>query len=402
MLRNSFSPITCLAIFYSLSATAQSADPILFTVQNKPVYVSEFNYIYSKNNQEKADYSEASLKDYLDLYVRFKLKVQKARDMKLDTLGVLKSELEGYRKQLAKSYLEDREVTDKLVHEAFERMQQDINISHIFTAVDRNASPADTLAAFLKSNNIARTLRNGGNFDQIAADSSDEKTARTNKGKIGFITAMLPDGYYALEKAIYAAKPGDIVGPVRTNVGYHVVRVEAFRPARGEMEVGQILLRKSEDATKNSLVKLRIDSVYQALSNGAKWEELCLKYTEDKTNAAKGGYIGFFGINRYQPSFEEAAFALKNDGAYSAPTETTIGWHIIKRLSARPVNTFDTMKRALTEKVKRDSRSEMARQSMIRRIKSESRFQELPQNLVKTTNRHHLPYLQVEAKSRKT
>lgn len=367
------------AFFLAILATAssgQGSDPTLFTVQNVPVHVSEFNYIYNKNNQDKADYSEQSLRDYLDLYVKFKLKVQKARDMRLDTLSALRSELEGYRRQLAKSYLEDKEVTDKLVRETFDRMQQDVDISHVFIAADRNAKPADTLRAYNRAQNALKLLQKGTSLEQVAADSSDDKTAKENKGNLGYITAMLPDGYYALEKAIYSVKPGGLVGPVRSGAGYHLVRVNGFRPARGEMEVAQILVRKLEGAGKNAAQKQRIDSVYTALRAGGKWDELCAKYSEDKTNAGKGGYIGFFGINRYQRNFEDAAFALEKDGEFSTPVETTLGWHIIKRVSRRPIGAFDAIKRALTDRVKRDSRSEIAKQSMISRIKKDAGFQE--------------------------
>ena len=232
MIKQLFATAFLLAILATASS-GQGSDPTLFTVQNVPVPVSEFNYIYNKNNQDKADYSEQSLRDYLDLYVKFKLKVQKARDMRLDTLSALRSELEGYRRQLAKSYLEDKEVTDKLVRETFDRMQQDVDISHVFIAADRNAKPADTLRAYNRAQNALKLLQKGTSLEQVAADSSDDKTAKENKGNLGYITAMLPDGYYALEKAIYSVKPGGLVGPVRSGAGYHLVRVNGFRPARG-------------------------------------------------------------------------------------------------------------------------------------------------------------------------
>ncbi|MEI6412403.1 MAG: peptidylprolyl isomerase [Bacteroidota bacterium] len=365
-----------LFVLLATATFGQGNDPVLFTVQSIPVHVSEFNYIYNKNNQDKADYSEKSLRDYLDLYVKFKLKVQKARDMKLDTLSSLRSELDGYRRQLAKSYLEDKEVTDKLIRETFDRMQQDVDISHIFITCDKNAKPADTLRAYNRALNLFKMINGGKAFDQVAADSSEDKSAKENRGNLGYITAMLPDGYYAVEKAIYNGKPGSVVGPIRSSAGYHIVRVNGFRPARGEMEVAQILIRKDEKNGKNASQKMRVDSAYQALKAGGKWDDVCAKYSEDKATAGKGGYIGFFGINRYQRNFEDAAFALEKDGDYTAPIETTIGWHIVKRVSRRPVGAFDVIKRGLSERVKRDSRSEIAKQSMIARIKKDGSFQE--------------------------
>lgn len=357
------------------SASAQN-EPTLFTVKGNPVSVAEFKYIYAKTNQDKADFSEQSLREYLELYTNFKLKVQKARDMQLDTIAALKSELDGYKKQLAKSYLEDKEVTDKLIREAYDRMQLDLDISHMLVSCDRNKPAADTLYAYNRALNWLKMIQKGADFNKIARDSSEDKSIKDNGGNLGFITAMLPDGYYDIEQAIYSAKVGDIVGPVRSNAGYHLLRVNASRPARGEIEVNQILIRKGETPEKHEMKKMRADSAYNALVAGGKWETVCQTYSDDKTTAGKGGYIGFFGINRYQKVFEDAAFALAKDGDYSKLVETTLGWHIIQRKSRRPVGTFDQLKRGLSERIKRDSRSQAAKQAMVRRIKKEGDYSE--------------------------
>lgn len=380
----------CLLFLLAAPGTAtlqaqQTTGPVLFTVKNTPVYLSEFRQIYAKTNQQKADFSEASLREYLDLYVKFKLKVQKAREMRLDTVPAFKTELEGYRRQLAASYLVDKEVTDKLIHEAYEHMKQDVDISHIFVACDRNAKAADTLRAYNRAMRLYKMIQNGTAFEQVARDSSDDKSAKENSGNLGYVTAMLPDGYYNLEQAAYKGKPGEIIPPVRSNSGYHILRVHHFRPARGEMEVAQILLRKGNSEEENVRKRLRADSVYTALKAGASWDALCAQVSEDKMSAAKGGYIGFFGINRYQRAFEDAAFALKADGDISAPVETSIGWHLIKRISHRGQGSFEEARRPLSERIKRDSRSEAAKQSMIARIKKEGGFEEYPDALAQWT-----------------
>ncbi len=362
-------------ILLACPAFAQTDAP-LFTVKGNPVTAAEFKYIYSKTNQDKADFSEKSLREYLELYTNFKLKVQKARDMRLDTIASLNSELEGYKKQLAKSYLEDKEVTEKLIREAYDRMQTDVDVSHILVICDRNKPAADTLKAFRRAVDWSKMIIKGASFDKIAYDSSEDKTAKENRGYLGFITAMLPDGYYGVEKTIYQSKVGDLLGPVRSNSGYHLLRVNGTRPARGEIEVNQILIRKSDKPELTEAKKMRADSAYNELMAGGKWEAVCQKYSEDKATANKGGYIGFFGINRYQKVFEDAAFTIEKDGDYSKPVETSLGWHIIQRKSRRPIATFDQLKRGLTERVKRDSRSEAAKQSIISRIKKEGGYAE--------------------------
>jgi len=388
-----FKQLIASAFFCCLAATAALAqdDPALFTVDGKPVPVSEFKYIYSKTNQDKADFSEKSLRDYLDLYTNFKLKVRKARDMQLDTVVATQSELEGYRRQLAKSYLEDKEVTEKLVREAYDRMQQDVDISHIFIACDRNAKSADTLRAYNRAMSWLSKIKGGSPFEIVAMDSSEDKSAKENKGNLGWVTAMLPDGYYAMEKAVYTGKPGAVVGNViRSNAGYHIIRVNGYRPARGEVEVAQILFRKvADNPTKTAQAKVRADSLAAAFRNEtAKWDEAAAKLSDDKQTAPKGGYIGFFGINRYQKNFEDAAFSLEKDGDITpVVVETSIGYHLIKRISRRPIGAFETMKKALNDRVKRDSRSEIARQSIIARIQRDGNFQQFPNVLADWTAR---------------
>lgn len=320
-----------LSLVLSFQSLAQKdSDPVLFKVEGVPVHVSEFTYIYSKTNGKSADFSRKSLEEYLDLYTKFKLKVYKAREMRLDTITSLKEELAGYRRQLADSYLIDKSVTEQLVKEAYDRVQQDVDISHIFLSIKENASPQDTLAAYEKLMAAKKRIESGTPFSTVAKEVSEDKSAEKNGGHIGFITALFPNGMYALESAAYKLPIGKVSNPVRTNSGYHLLTVHARRPARGEIEAAHILIRKTSD--KPELAKMRIDSIYQLIQAGEAFEGIARERSEDRQSAANGGYVGFFGINRYEKPFEDAAFSLQKDGDYSKPFETSVGWHIVKRV----------------------------------------------------------------------
>jgi peptidyl-prolyl cis-trans isomerase SurA len=367
--------ILLFASFLATGLFAQKDDPVLFSIDDKPVHLSEFKYIYSKTNGDKADYSKASLQEYLELYTNFKLKVNKAKAMKLDTISSLKQELDGYRRQLADSYLIDREVTEKLVDEAYERTKQDVDVSHIMISLPANASPADTLAAFTKIMEAKKKLEGGEDFAATAMVYSTDKSVNKNMGHIGFVTALFPNGFYSLETAAYNGPIGKLQGPIRTNGGYHLLMVHGRRPARGEIEVAHIMVRldKFMDGIK---ARWAIDSLYTALQGGADFEEIARASSMDQATASKGGYIGFFGINRYERAFEDAAFSLKNDGDYTMPIQTSIGWHIIKRISLKQNEPFTVVKSRLQNQIKQDARYEAARLKMIERIKKESNFTE--------------------------
>ncbi|MBP7274324.1 MAG: peptidylprolyl isomerase, partial [Saprospiraceae bacterium] len=96
--------------------------------------------------------------------------------------------------------------------------------------------------------------------------------------------------------------------------------------------------------------------------------------SQDRSSANKGGYVGFIGINLYEPSFEDAVFALQKDGDYSAPVESSVGWHIIKRLGKRGTESFEKAKPRLKTKITQDSRFEQARNAMVARIKKDANY----------------------------
>ncbi|MFK8056491.1 MAG: peptidylprolyl isomerase [Saprospiraceae bacterium] len=355
-------------------ALAQEGSQILFSVDGNPVSVEEFDYIYSKTNGDTATYSRESLQEYLDLYKRFKLKVAKARDMGLDTVPSLMQELAGYRRQLSDSYLVDQEVTEPMARELYDRMQEDVNVLHI--AIDLPKSPSeDTLSAYEKAKIALERVQGGVMWGKVARDFSTDPSAPRNGGEVGYITAPLPIGLYALENAIYETKPGELSGIVRSDKAYHIIKVLDRREARGEVEAAHIFLRKPKDAD-DAAVKTRIDSIYKALNAGAEFDVLAKTLSEDTRSAPRNGYIGFFGINRYERSFEDAAFGVNKDGGYGAPIETRVGWHIIKRISKRAKTDWNTSKSELVTRIKRLPRYEIGRVEMVERLKNEYNFTE--------------------------
>jgi peptidyl-prolyl cis-trans isomerase SurA len=378
-----------------LSVFAQNDAP-LFTVGTTPVTVEEFKYIYTKNNGMKANFADNSVREYLDLYTKFKLKVNRAREMRLDTIPSLRDELEGYRRQLSNSYLMDRTIVESLTREAYRRSGEDIDISHIVAQMPANPTPADTLTAYRKVQGAMNRLKAGEAFEKVAKDGSEDASTRDNGGKIGWFTALQLPGYYALETAAYSTSIGSYSDIIRSPMGYHIIKVNNKRDAYGEVKAAHILVRIKKDAQQQmqDSAKLRIDQLYARLAK-ENFEDVARLESDDKLTAFKGGEVGWFSINKYEASFEEAAFGLKDNGAYSQPFQTAVGWHIIKRLDRRRSQVYEEVRTELTGKVKRDSRFEKAQEAFVVKVKAENGYKENTANVsayAKSLSKEFLDY----------
>lgn len=368
-----------LFCFLINSLTAQEKDPVLFTVADEPVYLSEFQYIYEKNNADNADYSDQSLSEYLSLYKKFKLKVRRAKEIGLDTVQVLQKELEGYRKQLAKSYLKDKEIAERLIDEVAERMQEDIEISHIFIGAPPKSSKEKLESAENKINDIYDKIKELGPdvFGDLAKTLSEDKASAVRSGRLGFYTSPLPDGFYEFENAMYATQPGEVSKPVRSKMGFHILKVKERRAARGEMEIAHILVRKPKPGVGTMAeTKALVDSVHNLLKAGRNFENMAAKFSEDTKSKSKGGYLGYFGVNQYELSFENTAFALKADNDFSKPVETKLGYHIIKRLSKRDNSDINRLRKRIQARINNNDRFKIAEEKMIDDVKKEAGFKE--------------------------
>jgi peptidyl-prolyl cis-trans isomerase SurA len=380
-MRNSFFYFGAAALLlWGCKATEApvAQESILATIGGKPVYTSEFEYVYNKNNStaDKA-FSRESIQEYLDLYTNFRLKVMDAESRGLDTTVAFKAELEGYKQQLAQPYLTEKSVTDKLVREAYTRMQQEINASHILINVAADAEPKDTLAAYNRIMDLRQRALAGENFEKLASTYSEDPSARDNQGNLGYFTAL--QMVYPFEDAAYKTPAGALTPPVRTRFGYHLIKVNDARPAQGEIKVAHIMVRATPGMPKADSVtaKKKIDEIYARVLRKENWDKLVSQFSEDASSAENGGELPWFGTGRMISSFEEAAFRLVNPGDLSQPVLTPYGWHIIKFLERRTLPPYEDMEPSLRSRVAKDSRSELNKAAFLKRIKAENNFQEM-------------------------
>lgn len=361
-----------VAILTVPSSYAQQ-DPVLMSLGGDSIYLSEFLHVYNKNRDNK--YVETKTpEEYLDLFINFKLKVKEATAIGLDTMPRFVKELAGYRRQLAQAYLTDRMVTDQLVDEAFERLKEEVRTSHILILVDQTATPADTLKAYKTAMAIYESLIKGANFEETALARSEDPNVKDYKGDLGFFSALFM--VYPFESAAYALKVGEISKPVRTSLGYHIIKLTGRRPAQGEVLTAHIMIRVPEgnDEAAKAQAKQRIDEIYALLKAGEPFENLAKKYSDDQASGAVGGILRWFGTNQMVEEYERAAFALQNVGDYSEPVLTAYGWHIIKLLEKRPPLPREEREDDIRRRIEKDSRAELSKAAVVDRLKAKYNY----------------------------
>jgi peptidyl-prolyl cis-trans isomerase SurA len=359
-------PLLLIACFIMAVGSSQT----LFTYGDYSADAKDFLHAFNKNNTVTSTGNKAqAMRDYLDLYITSRLKVREAYNRGYDTLPQIKSDIENLRSQIIDNYLNDPEMADKLLKEAFQRSQKDIHTSHIFISFINKVGVADTAAAGKITNDIYEKLKKGEDFFKLAQQYSSDPAAKTNKGDIGFITVFtLP---YEFENIVYNTAPGKFSEPYKSKIGYHIFKNIGERKAVGKIKAAQILLAFPpgvDDAGKKKIARLA-DSLYQRLLKGDDIAKLASQFSNDYISAASGGMIPDFGVGQYDPEFEKVVFALKN-GQISKPFTTSHGYHIVKRINSGPVATDPKNKAYMEElkgKLNASDRMQVAKNAVIER-----------------------------------
>jgi len=378
---------------FLLQAQNKLDKKVLMTIAEEPVTVKEFMDVYGKNNVNNQVIDQKSLEEYLELYINFKLKVKEAESLKMDTAKAFLEELEGYRKQLAKPYFTNEKVSEALLKEAYDRKLQDVRASHILLRLDKNALPEDTLRVYQKAMELRKRILAGEDFADVAAEASEDPSARDreeipgkqsfrpgNKGDLGYFSVF--DMVYPFENGAYNTPVDEISMPVRSDFGYHLIKVTERSPATGTIEVAHIYLSlpinapDSLDQEKSE----RIQRIYEEIQGGMKFEEAVKAYSEDRGSAQRDGKLSKFTVNRIVPEFVETVKTLEVD-EISKPVRTVYGYHIIKLIGTEAPGSFEEEKAKLSERLAKDSRAQKSEQAVIAQIKKENGFKANEANL---------------------
>lgn len=318
----------------------------LFSVGDEKISTEEFVYIYNKSNQN-VSFNEKQIKEYLELYSVFKLKVKEAENLGYQENENYLTELQKYKTQLASSYFLEKMVTQSLVAEVQQRKLEDVAFSNIFIPT----KGIDTLEAFTKISEAQKALEAGKSFEDV-----NRSYGKLTNAYIGYYNAFQIPGIYGLENALYNTPVGQMSGIVKSDYGYHILLIKDKRPALGMVDVAQLLIRVKPNVS-DEVAKNQIDKIYERLEKGENFEDLVRQYSEDSQSKDKGGKIGLVTVGQYaNENFEKAIYQLNKDGDFSKPILTDKGWHIVKRLSKSLPYENTTDQKTLVNRIKNDSR----------------------------------------------
>ena len=353
---------------------SQKKKDVLLTINDTPVYASEFKSVFNKNLDLVIDDSQKDVEGYLGLFIDYKLKVTEAYAQSLDKEESYIKEFSKYEDQLSKKYIYDKRVTSVLTDEAYKRGLEEINAEHVLIMVTINAPAKDTIVAYNKIKAVREKALKGEDFETLIKTYSEEPGAKKRGGKLGYFSVF--QMVYPFETAAYKTKVGEISEITRTEFGYHIIKVLDRRDKLPKINVSHIMIFDNENK-KNEHAEDRINELYAMIMQGESFESIAKQFSEDKATGVNGGKIKTFGPGDLKaPIFEEEAYKLTKKGEISKPIKSSFGWHIIK-LNERFTNpTFEESKVEIERKVNNGARARVVTQAVNDKIKAKYGYKE--------------------------
>lgn len=339
-----------LLIFFLTGCTRHHAETVVATIDNQPLSLQDYEATFARLNGgweqgEKATIEE--LEEFLDLLVKFRLKIRDAYESDLYKDPQIQAELEEYRKTLAAAFLIERELVEPALHDMYKRRTEELRASHILLRIPQNPEPDDTLLAYRQAHEIIEKLDQGEPFNELALEYSEDPSVRNNRGDLyyfsgGMMVKPFEDAVYRLEVGEYTRKP------VRTQFGYHIIKLTDRKPAPGSIRVSHIMTFAQQGVSPEDTLQAynTIRDIYNKLQEGADFEELAIEYSEDRQSAERGGDLGMIQRRSLPQDFENVAFTLQ-PGEISDIVRTQFGYHIIKVTDTQPLPPYEEMKENL-------------------------------------------------------
>jgi peptidyl-prolyl cis-trans isomerase SurA len=326
-----------LPILFLVSCTTEHSKIIVAEFGNNNITMEEFEKDYAKNSggfeNAKKD-SITAYKNFLDLFVNYKMKLRDAEVRGYGKDADMQKEFDDYKANIGTTLFLEKEFYEPNLKALYERRKTEYRASHIFLNEDSTRNKQQT-EAFAKE--LIARLAKGEDFAKLAAQYSKDIYTAKDGGDVYYQVAgkiKIP----ALEDALYALEAGQVYPePVWSGYGYHVLKVTDKRPRRAAIKVSHIMVQYNDSTGKADTARaLGLIKEYEGkLKAGEDFGTLAKKYSADKASGANNGDIGFIDHSMMVKEFDEAAFKLK-PGEISPIVKTRYGFHIIKLTEEKP------------------------------------------------------------------
>lgn len=370
----------------SFQTFAQQSTDVLVTINDSIYQVADFERLYNKNIDIIVDESQKDVGNYFDLYTLYKLRLQNAYNLKLDKSDRINQDITKFRTELAEKYFINESTLNALVEEALERSKFEINASHILIAVDELAQPQDTLAAYNQALKIRNEVLNSLSFENAAEKYSNDLSAKSNKGNLGYFSVFRM--VYPFETGAYNTKIGDISLPVRSNFGYHLIKVNNKRATPKPKNIAHILVETKD--INDQQAKKKINDIYKRLELGDPFHDVAFHFSEDITTRDNGGDLGMYNEGNLNiEGISDVIYDLNFNGAYSKPFFSQYGWHIVAVTKVNDLPNQADLKELFLKRVKNDSRAVLLEKDLIDYLKELYQFKIDQTHLAETVKMLH-------------
>jgi peptidyl-prolyl cis-trans isomerase SurA len=337
-------------LFGTLLIMGCGASRSLGTIEDEPITLQEFEDLFARNNggwenAAKSNFEER--KAFFDRFIAYKLKLREAKTRQLLQDSTVQRELQEYKSSIALTYIFEKELVTPALQALYERRKEELRTSHILLRFPPFSSPGDTLETFELAMSLTERARISP-FDSLARAYSQDPGSRTNGGDLGWLTQGRMASSF--EDALYALQPGEITKkPVRTDHGYHIIKLIAREPHKGTIQVSHILKRFAQNKQDSSAVQDTTQSIYNMIQRGdLSFENAAKVYSDDASSREKGGAIGSFARSRMAPDLVPILFSMPV-GSISAPYRAPYGYHIFKVTGADPFPAFQELEAELRQ-----------------------------------------------------
>lgn len=218
----------------------------------------------------------------------------------------------------------------------------ELNLSHILIALPENPTSEQVNDAQRQAESIVEEARNGADFGKLAITYSADQQALKG-GQMGWGRIQELPGIFA--QALSTAKKGDIVGPILSGVGFHILKVNDLRGQSQSISVTEVharhILLKPSPIMNDQQARLKLEEIAADIKSGkTTFAAAAKEYSQDPGSANQGGDLGWATPDIFDPAFRDALTKL-HKGQISAPVHSSFGWHLIELLDTRKVDKTD-------------------------------------------------------------